>query len=340
MIISSLIVLFIIKVSKKAIFTTPIQDEEGNLVTMSERVEENITQAGNPYIYIGPTILIIAFGTIANLLSLSYFITQRNFSRRKSRTEIINNRLFIVLNVFDILVCVFLLSMLLAVILDVFEGVVHDILTTAFTVAVQTTGFITCLLSVIRAISIIRPRHQLNVTLVVGTTLLYSGVMLYLNVKFVQKNITTTIIHFSIFTGLFIVVILSNILCIIKLAYSKVASWKREATITMGILSVVYCVFNIGFLVYYGLYLFGCGFGVLFCFSPILERTSLYIMLPMNSASNPVVYFLRNREMRRYLKNVWRKMTCRELEQDEIRGGDMTRSDISRGRSEMTEGTT
>ena len=71
----------------------------------------------------------------------------------------------------------------------------------------------------------------------------------------------------------------------------------------------------------------------------MFEGISIFILLPMNSASNPVVYFLRNREMRRYLKNVWRKMTCRRSEQDEIRGGDMTRSDISRGRSEVTKGT-
>ena len=290
-------------------------------------------------IFIFPSVLITVFGTVTNLLSLSYFITQRNFNTRNSNTEVINNRLFIVLNVFDIVVCVFLSAYVLVGINE-YGSTVHSVCLGIFVVANQTTGFITCLLSVIRAISIIRPRHQLNVKVLVGAMTTYSIMMLYLNLKFFEKDITTTIVHFSIYTGLFIVVIFSNILCIIKLAHSKVASWKRDATITMGILSAVYCVFNIGFQVYYGLFLFKCGLDRdIVCTLPIFEGISIFILLPMNSASNPVVYFLRNREMRRYLKNVRRKMTCRELKQDVIRGGDMTRSDLSRVRSEVTEGT-
>ena len=287
--------------------------------------------------FIGPSLLITVFGTVTNLLSLSYFIKQRNSNNRQSRTEIINNHLFITLNVFDILVCVFLSAYILAGINE-YGSTVHNVCLATFGGAVQTTGFITCLLSVIRAISIIRPRHHLNVKLLVGTFIIYSAMMLYLNVKLIQKNITTTFIHFSIYTGLFIVVILSNILCIIKLTHSKVATWKREATITMGILSAVYCVFNIGFQVYYGLFLFKCGLRDVVCTSPLFEEICMFVLLPMNSASNPVVYFLRNREMRRYLKNVWRKMTCRRSEQEEIGEENMMTSNISRGRTDFTKG--
>ena len=286
--------------------------------------------------FIGPSLLITVFGTVTNLLSLSYFTKQRNFNNRQSSTEIINNRLFIALNVFDILVCVFLSAFILAGIYE-YGSTAHNVFRAIFIVAVQTTGFITCLLSVIRAISIIRPRHQLNVKVLAGTFIIYSTTMLYLNYKLIQKNITATIVHFSIYTGLFIVVILSNVLCIVKLADSKVASWKREATITMGILSTVYCVFNIGFQVYYGLFLFKCGLRDVVCTSPIFEEICMFVLLPMNSASNPVVYFLRNREMRRYLKNVWRKMTCRRSEQEVRPEQGMTISNIARDRTEVTD---
>ena len=287
--------------------------------------------------FIGPSVLITVFGTVTNLLSLSYFISQRNSNNRQSSTEIINNHLFITLNVFDILVCVFLSAFILAGIND-YGSIVHIVCRGTFIVAVQTTGFITCLLSVIRAISIICPRHQLNVKVLVGTFIIYSTLMLYLNFKLLQKNITTTIVHFSIYTGIFVAVILSNILCIIKLAHSKVATWKREATITMGILSAVYCVFNIGFQVYYGLFLFKCGLRDVVCTSPIFEEICMFVLLPMNSASNPVVYFLRNSEMRRYLKNLWRKMACRRSEQQVRSEQDMTISNVARDRTEVTEG--
>ena len=42
--------------------------------------------------------------------------------------------------------------------------------------------------------------------------------------------------------------------------------------------------------------------------------------------------------MRRYLKNVWRKMTCRRSEQEVRPEQDMTISNIARDRTEVTEG--
>ena len=295
------------------------------------------------YQFIGPSVFITVFGTVTNLLSLSYFITQRNFNNRQSSTEIINNHLFIVLNAFDILVCVFLSIWLLARFLheNNRDNALYKLGHIGFIMSVQTTGFITCILSVIRAISIIRPRHQLNVKVLVGAIIVYCLIMIYLNrihlelVKPVKKNILEIFIaNCLIYTGMFLVVILSNIVCIAKLANSKVASWKREATINMGILSAVYCIFNIGFLVSLGFYIFKCGS----CISSQFEEICMYILLPMNSASNPVVYFLRNREMRRYLKNVWRKMTCRISEQEVRPEQDMTMSNIDR--TEVTEGRT
>ena len=206
---------------------------------------------------------------------------------------------------------------------------------------VQTTGFITCLLSVIRAMSIICPRHQLNVKVIIGAMILYSVLIICLDIE-LKNTQAKFIADFSSILTLFVVVIFSNILCIIKLAHSKVASWKREASITMGILSAVYCVFNIGFLINYGFRAIMCKSPgdspqTKSCLSSIFKEISLFILLPMNSASNPVIYFLRNREMRRYLKDVWRKMTCRRSEQEVRPEQDMTIYNIAPERTEVTE---
>ena len=299
---------------------------------------ENTNQTGDESLdpYIGPSVLITVFGTASNLLSLSYFITQRNFNNRKSRTEIINNRLFIVLNVFDILVCIFLLAILLFKILSDVQSK-WLMMIVPFNVAVQTTGFITCLLSAIRTISVVRPRHHLNVKAIIVGIILNCGMVVYLNSDLSRKNSSISIARFLILSGLFIVVIFCNILCVAKLVYSKVASWKREASITMGILSAIYCVLNIGFLVTYGFKVFKCGFKESHCSLLTFEDISLFVLLPMNSASNPVVYFLRNTEMRKYLSNIWRKMTFRRPEQEERGDQDMTISNIVRDRTEVTE---
>ena len=297
----------------------------------------------NLHFYIVPSVLITVYGTITNLLSLSYFITQRNFNNRQSSTEIINNHLFIALNVFDVLVCVTVSAFLLSVTIFFQKGNDFNLFFSIFIMVVQTTGFITCLLSVIRAISIIRPRHQLNVKAIIAAMIFYSIMIICLDIIELKNTQAKFIADFSNILALFVVVTLSNILCIIKLTHSKVASWKREATITMGILSTVYCVFNIGFLVNYGFRAIMCKSPrdspqTKSCLSSIFEEISVFILLPMNSASNPVVYFLRNREMRRYLKNVWRKMTRRRSVQEVRPAQDMTISNIARDRTEVTEG--
>ena len=255
--------------------------------------------------YIGPSVLITIFGILTNLLSMSYFITHRN-PKRKSHTETLNKRLFIVLNFFDIFVCIFLLAMLFTTTYDTKNSMWSIV---AFFVAAQNTGFITCLLSAIRAISIFCPQHRLNAKVMIVSLILYSVLMIYSNVQHFNLNEKLITTHFSILSGLFAVIILCNGLCIANLLLSEVSPWKREVTITVGILSCLYCVFNVGFLVNYGFFIFKCGIRRdIVCLSPTFERTSMYILLPLDSACNPVVFFLRNAEMRRFLKVMWGKV--------------------------------
>ena len=282
--------------------------DEKDQITGNDQVPGNGTMAIKQETittYIGPSVLITIFGILTNLLSMSYFITHRN-PKRKSHTETLNKRLFIVLNFFDIFVCIFLLAMLFTTTYDT-ENSMWSIV--AFFVAAQNTGFITCLLSAIRALSIFCPQHRLNAKLMIASLIFYSVLMIYLNVQQSNRNQTLMTSHFSILSGLFVVIILCNGLCIANLLSSEVSPWKREVTITVGILSCLYCIFNVGFLVNYGVFIFKCGVRRdKVCLSPTFERTCMYILLPLDSACNPVVFFLRNAEMRRYLKVMWDKM--------------------------------
>jgi hypothetical protein len=259
--------------------------------------------------------LVTVFGTITNLLSLSYFVTQRKSSERLSATEAINKRLFILLNSFDILVSFSLSGLLVITFLEApFQ--VHIVILRVFLFLVQCTGFITCVLSVIRAISIILPLHNVSSKVVVVVSVCFGVIEIISRVLPLDRKVKATK-DFAVLIGLFFTVIFSNIFCIATLVGSKLVSWKREATITMGILSFLYCVFNIGFLVVTGLSVYKCEFKS--CNHHVFEQTSFYVLLPLNSASNPLIYFMRNADMRKYLKKVWRRAVgpCRISEDRE-----------------------
>ena len=261
--------------------------------------------------FLGPSALVTVFGIVTNLLSLSYYVTRRNSNDRMNTTETLNKRLFIFLNSFDILVCISLMGWLLLDYLDETDTdkEAQHLFRKAFVVTVECTGFITCLLSVVRTISIIWPHHQLNTNVIIVASIVFGLVTVTLEtLDVVDKTLrnTTDSVQFLFLLIMFVIVIFSNSLCIAKLAYSQMASWKRDATITMEILSILYCICNIGFLVICCFRFFGnkCDFEVHYCLSPEFEITCLYILLPLNSACNPIVYFIRNSEMRKYLINI------------------------------------
>ena len=291
-----------------------------------ESTTENNRKIIGPYL--APSVLVTLVGIVTNLLSLSYFVTQRKNSNRLSATEDINKKLFILLNTFDILVCISLTGLLLSVF--VYGTLSHqdgigEMFLGIFILANQCTGYITCQLSVIRTISIIWPQYNLNTKLMIAASVCFGSVMVTLCVMFSiydDDNMKVSIIaQFLIVILMFIVVILANVVCIIKLTSLQLASWKREATITMGILSVLYCTLNVGFLVVFGFHTFMCPTEEdLFCTHPVFETICLYVLLPLNSACNPIVYFVRNPEMRRYLTNRGRRIrgpsTIRDTEME------------------------
>jgi hypothetical protein len=235
-------------------------------------------------------------------------VTQQKSSERLSATEAINKKLFILLNSFDILVCIFLSGILVLKFLDNQEIMVYDrILKSIFIAAVQCTGFTTSLLAVIRAISVIWPLHQVITPFVIVASMSFALIEITLQLQ-PNENANTTA-QFFISTLLFVTVVSANILCIIALVSTKLSPWKKDATVTMGILSVLYCTMNIGFLVMMGFHVFKCHFiKNSYCSNFVFEATSLFILFPLNSACNPIVYFVRNADMRKYLIRVWRRV--------------------------------
>jgi hypothetical protein len=280
--------------------------------------------------YVLPSALVTVVGLVVNLFSLSYFVIQRNNNSRLSTTEIVNKRLFILLNSSDICVCIAVTTTLIVFKNDS-TSKLNEVFMRVFIVTVQSTGFITCTLGVIRVISITRPQLQLNIKFLIVALISFVLIMIILEI---QKYEVRIIAHFIVVISLFVFVIFSNTMCILILALSsQIASWKWDATVTIGLLSIIYCIFNVGFVVQYGRVIFECNLDLAnFCTNPAFELTSLYILIPLNSVCNPIVYFIRNRDMRNYAKNMWRRI----FNSLRLCGNKESNTDCNHGRSTET----
>ena len=78
---------------------------------------------------------------------------------------------------------------------------------------------------------------------------------------------------------------------------------------TVGILSVCYCICNIGFLVDLILKTGNSENHV----PELVRLVNFHVLMTLNSACNPVVYFVRKAEMRIYLRDEWRRISSRGI---------------------------
>ena len=251
----------------------------------------------------------IAFtGTLSNGLSLFYFIRRENAS--------LWTRLFILLNSLDFVVCV--TSAITVVLL--FWGSIDDyglelkILRIAFFFFLDGTAFATCVLSFTRMLAVCKPYYTINGKAIgIATTLflLFDAVVptvLYFkevfdsgnDIRYLQSSCTLFLI--------IIVVVACNVASVVQLlrcekdiGKESVSSTTKKATITVAILSGLFCFFNIAFAFFIGCNSFDeC--------EPTDEHFKWFIRLmiiPLNSALNPVVYFIRKKNMRVYVKEVF-----------------------------------
>ena len=196
---------------------------------------------------------------------------------------------------------------------------VHETVQMLYFVFLEATGFATCLLSSARCISLCWPFYNVkghyiafSAVLVLSYTLSREMVMARIvdRETYYLKGLSK--IHMGILQSeiglMILVVLLTNICSILKLRFkpNKTAQSSRnniQATTTVAILSVFYCFLHGCYLVTGILYFF-CGHDL--NNGSWLLYFGIFYAAPLNSAINPLIYMLRKRDMKRYLKGFTR----------------------------------
>lgn len=270
------------------------------------------------------SIIVAVLGIVSNSLSLSYFLKPRKQRRRNSSTT----RLFVTLNLLDLLVCVFS-TVLVTVWVQVLKGQITftlEIFCVVYQVIVANlTGFVTCLIAVTRAVDMVWPfshmtrRNSVTSWCIVGYFVVNILLAVILELGQIpgggvsrELQNTTMMVTAAIMTAIFLLIILANLLCVVKLVQSnnRKVETTTHATITVVILSVIYCVCNVGFIVY-RFYLFLPSLKL----STKLQVVFHSILLPLNSACNPLVHFSRKEGMRVHLHGLCKGAArwCKDL---------------------------
>ena len=172
------------------------------------------------------------------------------------------------------------------------------------------TAFVTCLLSVTRAIDIVFPFYHIR-----GKLLVILGIVVFVMMTFLQFSCVLAKIHGLLYARILLsllvmlTVLFATILVVYKLATADlqgaaeiVSRNNRKASWTVVILSVLFLVFNS--------ILLGVTF---FAFTDLagiinderyqsLTFYGLFLAIPLNSSINPIVYLTRRSDMRQYFK--------------------------------------
>ena len=278
--------------------------------------------------------LIGAAASVTNALSLSYFIRKVKWT--------LSHKIFILLNVWDLLVS--LIHVVALVFLNCRgnqdtcgrDGRPFKVSIAMSDFTVEGTAFATCLLSVTRAISLVIPFYRIKKLGVWIATAVFSfqsllkiSSRLYID----EKHTDERYYYYIKLEGYSVVAILSAVI-IVSITSSLLSAWKlfagrkvrqnvsvsdhgcanhvtdtnRKATITIMIVSVLFCFFNSLFA--YSIYVIyiNPGHPPNPLETPVLSLLffyfSAFLTLPLNSAINPIIYFLRKEDMRRYLREL------------------------------------
>ena len=268
------------------------------------------------------SVLIAIFGTVANSLSLSYFIKIIRSSSGTRNSDSSTTKLFAALNVLDLLV-----SVSCAFLFLYFSIFNHDLVVTwqivghVLLIPVLMTGFLTCLLAIVRAIHLILPFNRINWEIVCVSIAIHSSIVVFVVILSVSSDKTLIRqvcinILFLMLASVLLTVVSTSAVCLIKLSIwrsSHGETWKRKATKTVAILSVIYCLCNAGGIVIAGTSLYSRN-----TYSSIpleLEHISNFVLVPLNSACNPVVYLIRREDMRAHVRVLCGKVSscfCRK----------------------------
>ena len=261
------------------------------------------------------TAFIGAVGMAENCLSLSYFTRERN----RGNNQGLGNKLLILLNFCDLLVCFgALTSSLLYYVKDDKVGYIPFLVSSfIYTVSFDCTGFSTCLLSVTRMIKVCQPFFIIKENWVAASFVIYffcsTSRESVCNYLFLNKPSSTLMDYYPL------VFSLGTITCVVSVSISTILTiyWLRQkgairdgvprsskhATTTVLILSTVFCSMN---------FVFITGGILSFCVKVNLLKISelviwyvrqIGVALPvvLNSAANPLVYIARKEEIRRFV---------------------------------------
>ena len=249
-------------------------------------------------------------GLISNVLSLSFFLT--NWSKK------LGEKLLVLLNIFDLIVCLCsCVNFFLLYHPNNAHHIIKKLLQASYYTFVESTGFITTFLTLVRTFStyhVFRKPNEKFIVVSFAVSFIYSAskaaLCVGLNYSIVDAYnimllISLCICILAVFVGN--VLTMAKLLCSsnLELAASPSARKNREATITILILSVSFCFLN----TLYAIVLFNGALGKE-TITAMFRKIIVYSSVPLNSALNPFVYICRKREMRKFFFRKLSKCFC------------------------------
>ena len=269
--------------------------------------------------------VICGVGIAANCLSLSYFV--------KNWEKGLGTRLLILLNFWDLIVVLFGFTNRILVFRQDVQGETNAgkmsfyAFALIYTIAYDCSGFSTCFISVTRTIKVCRPFYRLKGVWVV---ICFSFLLLcsflreftcyYPIFTYTDNNITVILElkrHYPL------IILIGVTFCVVSVLLSTLIStyWllkrssikgeisenARHASVTIIILSTVFCLLNIA-------YIIGAVISLQVKLGQITDTPNLELFrnicfeaaYSLNSTLNPIIYLTRKIEMRQFLLNIWR----------------------------------
>ena len=260
-------------------------------------------------------------GIFCNIISLIYFVKRESVG--------LINRLFILLNSFDLAVCLSGTLTMICTTGDLHSNPPYLIFKTLFSGSIQGTGLATVLISVCRAIMICRPfDHNIRGCRMSVVTIMMYVVGFGVEISDAVVNETCTSETFDKFRdykrSYYIICLLVTVPIILTaniLTMTVLKKTRKESdndfmsirpTVTILILSTIFCFISVLVLVHLVLLVARVkddNFTIFFFFYGV----------PLNSALNPLVYITRNKEMQLFIRSLFCSCRSNELRQSRMR---------------------
>ena len=271
--------------------------------------------------------LLCLVGTMTNSASMFYFI--------KKQDKTLGDKLLMLLNSMDLLLCIFALAISILQ-SSMFGGglsqdenalIAYYSICIFYILMVDGTAYATCLLSVTRTIRIASPFYQVKGKLLVKTGIIVFIVMeaasaaiailapgsRVLGYPIKMNYLITRIVTTSL---LILVVVSATVIAVYKLTREdlqggegRVSRNNRKATWTVVILSTLFFFFNSILLAITAFVLHSIIHKVDRLVSMFIALYgATFVAIPLNSAINPIVYLVRKRDMRLFFTQGFQSM--------------------------------